>query len=86
MTVEKPSVRQATGVLRRVLFWAVVAITILAAAYLLIAAPFIALFGEGYAWAAVVVPPLMILLVGAGIAWLIAVASARRRPRPGDDG
>lgn len=79
MTAQRPSVKTATGSARRLVFWGVVSITILAAAYLLIATPFIAYFGEGYAWAGAIVPPLMVLLVGIGIAWLLVVASARQR-------
>jgi len=45
--------------------------TIAAAAYLAIAAPFASYFGEGMWMVGVVVPPLMIVLLAVGIGWLV---------------
>lgn len=66
---------------RRWTFFVWIALTIVVAAYLLIAAPFTAYVHEDLWLAAVVVPPLMILLLGIGLGWLIWLSSSRAGSR-----
>lgn len=71
--------------LRRPMFWTWIAITIVIAGYIGLAAPFAAYFGAEKAWVAAAVPPVMILLLGIGLAWLLffVVAPARNAGRAG---
>lgn len=86
-----PSTERVRGAWRRRLFWLWIAATIAVAAWVVLAQPFIQYFGEGYGFAAWVVPPLMILMGGAGLAWLAALvfskpkrgAAAHRAQAPG---
>ncbi len=57
-----------------------IALTIAAAAYIAVTAPFASYFGEGMWMVGVVVPPLMIVLLAVGIGWLVwMVTSSRSR-------
>lgn len=70
---------------RRLIFGVWIGLTVVAAAYLAIAAPLITYFGERYAWAGAFVPPLMILLLGVGIGWFVLrVTRPGRDPERGD--
>lgn len=74
--------RQATGRWRRWTFVIWVALTGIAAAYMMIAAPFAPYFREDLWVVGVIVPPLMIILLAIGIGWLVWLAtSSRRRKR-----
>ena len=69
--------------LRRPMFWTWVAITIAIAGYVGVAAPFATYFGADKAWVALIVPPVMILLLGIGLAWLLFFVVAPGRPPQG---
>lgn len=77
--MQQPSAREIRGPWRRRLIWLWVVALCALALYVGIAAPFASYFGEGMALVAVVVPPLMILLLGAGFAWLVALALSKPR-------
>jgi hypothetical protein len=71
--------------LRRPMFWTWIAITVVIAGYIGLAAPFATYFGAEKAWVAAIVPPIMILLLGIGLAWLVFfVVAPARRTRAGD--
>jgi len=63
--------RKATGSWRHWTFAAWIALTIAAAAYIAVTAPFASYFGEGMWMVGVVVSPLMIVLLAVGIGWLV---------------
>jgi hypothetical protein len=68
--------------MRRPMFWIWVAITIVVAGYIGVAAPFAAFFAADKAWVAAIVPPVMILLLGIGLAWLLFfVMAPGRKPQ-----
>ena len=72
--------RKAAGRWRHWTFAAWIALTIAAAAYIAVTAPFASYFGEGMWIVGVVVPPLMIVLLTVGIGWLVwMVTSSRSR-------
>lgn len=73
--------KRAGGPWRRRLFYAWIGLTIVAALYFAIAAPLAGYFHQGFAVVGVVLPPLMILLLGLGVAWLATFVSAPRRGR-----
>ncbi len=77
--MQQPSAREVRGPWRRRLFWLWVVSLAALALYVGIAAPFASYFGQGMGAVAVVIPPLMILLLGAGFAWLVALALAKPR-------
>lgn len=62
--------------LRRPMFWIWVAITIVIAGYVGLAAPFATYIGAEKTWVAAIVPPIMILLLGIGLAWLLFFVTA----------
>ncbi|SMF14059.1 hypothetical protein SAMN06265365_10572 [Tistlia consotensis] len=70
---------------RRWLFRAWIALTIAVAGYVALADPFALAGALPHSYLAYSVPPLMILLLGLSLAWLIALVSRRARPgrRPG---
>lgn len=72
---------RARGPWRRGLFYAWIVLTIIVALYLAISAPLAGYFHEDFTVVAVVVPPLMILLLGLGIAWLATFVSAPGKTR-----
>jgi len=67
---------------RRWFFWGWVALTIVAAAYIGIAAPVVESFRTVPPLVGVIFPPLMILLLGIGLGWLALYVS---RPGPPTD-
>lgn len=70
--------RQAAGRWRRVTFVIWVALTGIAAIYMMVAAPFAPYF-RGDLWVVgVIVPPLMIVLLGIGIGWLVWLVTSSR--------
>lgn len=72
--------RKATSKWRLWAFVTWLALTIVAAAYIFVTAPFAGYFGEGMWIVGVVVPPLMIVLVAIGIGWLVwLVTSSKSR-------
>lgn len=72
---------RATGRWRRWVFVLWTGLTILAAAYVSVAGPFTGYFHEGMWLVGVIIPPLMILLLGLGLAWLVWVVTASRPPQ-----
>lgn len=68
---------KAAGRGRWWLFFAWIALTIVVALYVGIAGPFAAYFGEDLWMIGVVVPPLMIVMLGLGLGWLIWLTTAR---------
>ncbi len=73
--------RKATGRWRRWTFVIWVALTFVAAAYVLLAAPFAPYFRADPWVVGVIVPPLMIVLLAIGIGWLVWVVTSSRRPK-----
>ncbi len=74
--------RRALGRWRRVTFYVWVGLTVIAAIYLAVAAPLATYFHEDVRLVGVFVPPLMIILLGIGIAWLVwLVTSSREKDR-----
>jgi hypothetical protein len=71
--------RRATGRWRRLAFVVWIALTIVFAAYIAITAPFTSYFYEDMWLVSVVVPPLMILLLGIGLLWLVWLVTSSRR-------
>jgi len=65
---------------RRWFFWAWIALTIIAALYIGVAAPFAETSITRIPLIGAIFPPLMIVLLGGGIAWLIAFTSRRGPP------
>mgnify|MGYP003123373328 CR=1 FL=1 len=65
---------------RRWFFWGWIALTIVAAVYIGVAAPFAEASITRIPLIGAVFVPLMILLLGAGIAWLIVFVSRRGPP------
>ena len=65
--------------LRRSMLWTLIVITVVAASYIGLAEPFAAYFGADKAWVAAIAPPIMILLVGIALAWLILFVIAPTR-------
>ncbi len=71
---------KTVGRWRRGTFVVWVALTVIAAAYIMLAQPFAPYFREDLWVVGVIVPPLMIVLLAIGIAWLVwLVTSSRRR-------
>lgn len=68
---------------RRPVFVVWVGLTIVAAAYVGAVGPFTAYFHERLWIVGVVVPPLMILLLGIGLGWLVWLVTAPRPPSAG---
>lgn len=66
---EPPSREPRTG--RRRVFWLWVVLTALVALYVGIAGPFASYFHEDMWLVAIVGPPLMIILLSSGLAWLV---------------
>lgn len=76
------STRRTLGRWRRVMFVVWVGLTIVAAIYLAMAAPFATYFHQNMWLVGVIVPPLMIVLLGIGIAWLVwLVTSSPQKDR-----
>lgn len=68
--------------LRRPMFWGWIAIAVVVAGYVAVAGPMATYFGADKAWVAAIVPPVMILLLGIGLAWLLFfVVAPGRKPR-----
>jgi len=82
--MRRPNSQDVRGPWRRRLFWVWIGITVVLAAYLAIAAPLASYFGEGYALVGVIVPPIMILLAGLGLAWLLALSMSKPKRPPSD--
>lgn len=72
----------ADGRWRRRVFAVWVSLTIVASLYLAVVGPFAAYFREDLWLVGVVVPPLMILLLSLGLAWLVWIVTGPRRPGP----
>jgi len=70
--------RKATGRWRHWTFLTWIALTIAAAAYIAVTAPFASYFGEGMWMVGVVVPPLMIVLLAVGTGWLVWLATSSK--------
>lgn len=68
---------------RRWFFWGWTAITIAAAIYIGLAAPFVEDSHDRVPIVGVIFPPLMILLLGIGLGWLVMYVSRRGPPRRG---
>lgn len=79
--MKRPTARELRGPWRRGLFWLWIAGLIAVAIYLGVAAPLASYFGEGYVLVSIIIPPVMLLLLGAGLAWLVALATTRPRRR-----
>ena len=60
-----------------------VALTFVAAAYVLLAEPFAQYFSEDMWAVGVIVPPLMIILLAIGIGWLVWLVTSSRRRQDG---
>ena len=73
--------RKAAGRWRRRTFVIWVALTFVAAAYMLLAEPFAHYFRPDMWVVGVIVPPLMIILLAIGIGWLVWLVTASRRPK-----
>lgn len=77
--------RRALGRWRRVMFVGWVGLTIVAAIYIGVTAPFASYFHDNFWMVGVVVPPLMIVLLGIGLGWLVwLVTSTPRKDRSSD--
>jgi hypothetical protein len=72
--------RKAAGRWRRWTFVTWIALTLVAAAYILVTAPFASYFDEEMWMVGVIVPPLMIVLLAGGIGWLVWLVTSSRRP------
>jgi hypothetical protein len=75
----RESYRRLIGPRRRSLFWAWVGLTVLVAVAVGVYAPVAEYFGAGMRPVAIIIPPLMIVLLSAGLAWLVWLVSAPRR-------
>jgi len=76
----KHSSRTAAGRWRRLSFRLWIGLTIAAALYIGFTAPFVGYF-HGDLWiVGVIVPPLMIVLLGIGLLWLLWLVTSSRRP------
>ncbi len=74
---ERPEARIVGGRWRRRLFWSWIGATVLVALYVALAAPLARHAAEGREWVALAVPPLMILMLGTGLGWLLLYVLAR---------
>lgn len=75
----KHSRRRALGPWRRWTFRIWIALTIIAAGYLAVVPPFAQYFGADMQLIGIIVPPLMILLLGIGLAWLVWLVTSSPR-------
>lgn len=78
--------RKATGRWRRWTFVIWIALTFVAAAYVLLAEPFAQYFRADMWVVGVIVPPLMIVLLAIGIGWLMWLMTSSRRRQDGSVG
>lgn len=74
------SSERATGRWRRRIFLLWIVLTVAVAIYVAVFAPFATWFHEDMWMVGVVVPPLMIILLGAGLLWLVWLTTASGRP------
>ncbi|MBK8907128.1 MAG: hypothetical protein IPM60_04265 [Rhodospirillales bacterium] len=79
------SIDRATGRWRRRLFLLWIVLTVAVAVYVAVFAPFASWFRDDMWMVGVVVPPLMIILLGTGLLWLLWLATASSRSS-GDQG
>lgn len=73
----RPETKRATGQGRRMMFLVWTALTVIIAVYIGVTAPLTTYLHEDLWIVAVAIPPLMIVLLGIGLGWLVWMSAAR---------